>query len=183
VILAAAGIISYRTLPKELFPDVVIPTIMVVTNYPGNSPVDMENLITRPLEKEINTVSGIERLSSSLQDVSNIIVEFETDIDIRSALQDVKDAVDRVIPDLPSDIPADPMVMDIDLSDFPIMNINLSGEFRIDELKRFADFLQEEIELVREISSVEITGIPDREIQINLDPLQMDAHGTKFHGY
>ena len=181
VILAIAGIISYRTLPKELFPDVVIPTVMVVTNYPGNSPVDMENLITRPLEKEINTITGIEKLSSSsLQDNSNIIVEFQTDIDIGSALQDVKDAVDRVIPDLPADIPADPMVMDIDFSDFPIMNINLSGEFRIDELKRFADFLQEEIELVREISSVEITGIPEREIQINVDPLQMDAREISF---
>ncbi|MFO7924549.1 MAG: efflux RND transporter permease subunit, partial [Bacteroidales bacterium] len=181
VILAVAGTISYRTLPKELFPDVVIPTVMVVTNYPGNSPVDMENLITRPLEKEINTITGIEKLSSSsLQDNSNIIVEFQTDIDIGSALQDVKDAVDRVIPDLPADIPADPMVMDIDFSDFPIMNINLSGEFRIDELKSFADFLQEEIELVREISSVEITGIPEREIQINIDPLQMDAMELSF---
>jgi multidrug efflux pump len=180
-ILALAGIISYRALPKELFPDVVIPTVMVVTNYPGNPPIDMENLITRPLEKEINTISGIDKLrSTSAQDNSTIIVEFETDIDIRSALQDVKDAVDRVIPDLPADIPADPMVLDIDFSDFPIMNINLSGEFRIDQLKRFADFLQEEIELVHEISEVEITGIPDREIQINLDPLQMDALELSF---
>jgi multidrug efflux pump len=180
-ILALAGIISYRALPKELFPDVVIPTVMVVTSYPGNPPIDMENLITRPLEKEINTISGIDKLrSTSAQDNSTIIVEFETDIDIRSALQDVKDAVDRVLPDLPADIPADPMVLDIDFSDFPIMNINLSGEFRIDQLKRFADFLQEEIELVHEISEVEITGIPDREIQINLDPLQMDALELSF---
>jgi multidrug efflux pump len=180
-ILALAGIIAYRSLPKELFPDVVIPTVMVVTSYPGNPPIDIENLITRPLEKEINTISGIDQLrSTSAQDNSTIIVEFETGIDIRSALQDVKDAVDRVIPDLPADIPADPMVLDIDFSDFPIMNINLSGEFRIDQLKRFADYLQEEIEMVPEISEVEITGIPDREIQINLDPLQMDALELSF---
>ncbi len=180
-IFALAGIISYRTLPKELFPDVVIPTVMVVTNYPGNPPIDMENLVTRPLEKEINTIAGIDQLrSTSSQDNSTVIIEFETDIDIRYALQDVKDAVDRVMPDLPADLPADPAVMDIDFSDFPIMNINLSGDFSIDELKRFADFLQEEIELVREISEVEITGIPEREIQINLDPLQMDALELSF---
>ena len=181
LILSVAGIFSYRALPKELFPDVVIPTVMVSTTYPGNPPIDMENLITRPLEKEINTISGIDQLrSTSSQDNSNIIVEFQTDIEIRYALHDVKDAVDRVMPDLPEDLPADPIVMDIDITDFPIMNINLSGEFGIDELKRFADFLQDEIELVPEISRVEISGIPDREIQVNLDPLQMDAQELSF---
>ena len=124
LILAVFGIFSYRSLPKELFPDVVIPTIMVKTIYPGNPPVDMENLITRPLENEINTISGIKVLSStSTQDNSDIIVEFQTDVDIKSALQDVKDAVDRVKPDLPADLPADPVVMDIDFSEFPIINI------------------------------------------------------------
>ncbi len=180
-ILTVSGIIAYRVLPKELFPDVVIPTVMVVTNYPGNPPIDMENLITRPLEKEIFTITGINELRSvSAQDNSNIFIEFETDIDLRAALQDVKDAVDRVMPDLPPDLPADPMVLDIDFTDFPIMNINLSGEFRVGELKRFADLLQEELELIAEISEVEITGIPEREIQVNLDPLQMDALELSF---
>jgi multidrug efflux pump len=180
-IFAVAGIFSYRVLPKELFPDIVIPTVMVVTNYPGNPPVDIENLITRPLEKEISNVTGISEMRSfSTQDNSNIVIEFETGIEISTALQDVKDAVDRALPDLPADLPSDPAVLDIDFSDFPIMNINLSGEFRIDELKRFADLLQDEIELLSEISEVEITGIPDREIQINLDPLQMDALELSF---
>ena len=180
-ILAIFGIFSYRSLPKELFPDVVIPTIMVKTIYPGNPPVDMENLITRPLENEINTISGIKVLSStSTQDNSDIIVEFQTDVDIKSALQDVKDAVDRVKPDLPADLPADPIVMDIDFSEFPIININLSGDFSIDELKRFADFLEDEIELIPEISRVDITGIPEREIQININPIQLDAGELSF---
>lgn len=90
-LLALYGIFSYRSLPKELFPDVVIPTIMVQTFYPGNPPVDIENLITRPLENEINTVTGIKKLSSSsTQDNSSIFVEFQTDVDIKQALQDVK---------------------------------------------------------------------------------------------
>jgi multidrug efflux pump len=86
-LLTLFGIISYRSLPKELFPDIVIPTIMVKTIYPGNAPVDMENLITRPLENEINTITGIKKLSSSsTQDNSDIFVEFQTDINIKTAL-------------------------------------------------------------------------------------------------
>jgi len=180
-LFAVFGIISYSSLPKELFPDVVIPTIMVQTIYPGNPPVDMENLITRPLENEINTVTGIKKLSStSTQDNSSIFVEFQTDIDIKAALQDVKDAVDRVKADLPTDLPADPMVMDIDFSEFPIININLSGDYNLNELKRYADFLEEEIEAVTEISKVDITGIDDREIQINVNPLLLDAMDLSF---
>ena len=180
-LFALFGIFSYRALPKELFPDVVIPTIMVQTLYPGNPPIDMENLITRPLENEINTVTGIKKLSSSsTQDNSSIFVEFQTDIDIKAALQDVKDAVDRVKSDLPGDLPADPMVLDIDFSEFPIININLSGDFTINELKRFADYLEEEIEAIQEISKVDITGIDDREIQINVNPMQLNALEISF---
>ena len=180
-ILAIFGIFSYRSLPKELFPDVVIPTILVKTIYPGNPPIDMENLITRPLENEINTITGIKILSStSTRDNSDIIVEFQTDVDIKSALQDVKDAVDRVKPELPSDLPTDPIVLDIDFSEFPIININLSGDFSIDELKRFADYLEDEIEMIPEISKVEITGIPEREIQVNINPIQLDAGELSF---
>jgi multidrug efflux pump len=180
-LFAVFGIFSYRSLPKELFPDIVIPTIMVNTFYPGNPPVDMENLITRPLENEINTITGINILSStSAQDNSSIVIEFRTDVDIKAALQDVKDAVDRVKPDLPADLPADPVVMDIDFSEFPIISINISGDFSIDDLKRFSDYLEDEIELIPEISRVDITGIPDREIQINVNPILLDANELSF---
>ncbi len=180
-IVAVFGILSYRTLPKELFPEVEIPTVLVKTVYPGNPPADMENLVTRPLENEINTITGIRELrSTSSQDNSDIFVEFDTGIDIKDALQDVKDAVDRVKGDLPGDLPSDPMVMDIDFSEFPIININLSGDFSLNELKRFADFLEEEIEDIPEISKVEVTGIEEREIQINADPLKLELYELSF---
>lgn len=180
-LLAVFGFFSYRSLPKELFPDVVIPTVMVQTIYPGNPPIDIENLITRPLENEINTVTGIKKLSSnSTQDNSSIFVEFQTDIEIEDALQDVKDAVDRVKSDLPGDLPSDPVVVDIDFSEFPIINVNLSGDYSINELKRYADFLEEEIEAVTEISKVDITGLDEREIQINVDPIKLDALELSF---
>jgi multidrug efflux pump len=181
LLLTVFGILSYRTLPKELFPDIVIPTVMVKTIYPGNPPTDMENLVTRPLENEINTIKGIKVLrSTSSQDNSDIFVEFQTDTDIKVALQDVKDAVDRVKGDLPGDLPADPIILDIDFSEFPIISINLSGDFSINELKRFADYLVEEIENIPEISKVEVTGIEEREIQVRVDPIKLDAYELSF---
>ncbi len=180
-LIAVFGIFSYRSLPKELFPEVEVPTVLVQTLYPGNPPADMENLVTRPLENEIHTITGIRELrSTSSQDNSDIFVEFETGVDIQEALQDVKDAVDRVNPDLPGDLPSDPMVIDIDFSEFPILNLNLSGEFSMHELKRFADYLEEEIEDVPEVSRVEITGIEEREIQINADPHKMELYQVSF---
>ncbi|MDO8897846.1 MAG: efflux RND transporter permease subunit, partial [Bacteroidales bacterium] len=124
LILAGFGYYSYRSMPKELFPDIVIPTVMVQTLYPGNPPLDIENLVTRELEKEIESVSGIKKMTSlSSQDVSNIFVEFNTDVDIKTALQDVKDAADKAKKNLPDNLPNDPMVTDIDFSEFPILNI------------------------------------------------------------
>ncbi len=177
------GIISYIALPKELFPDINIPTVMVNTIYPGNPPVDMENLVTRPLEKEIESVKGIKNMTSiSSQDASNIFVEFNTNVDIKKALQDVKDAVDKVKGkgDLPDDLPTDPLITDIDFTEFPVINVNLSGNFSLNELKNYAQDLKEEFEAVYEISKVNITGITEREVKINLNPFKMAAMQVSY---
>ena len=167
---------SYISLPKELFPEIKIPTIMVQTIYPGNPPVDIENLISRPLEKEIESVKGIKKLTSvSSQDASSIFVEFNTDVEIKTALQDVKDAVDKAKRDLPDDLLDDPAVEDIDMSEFPVININLSGDFGMNELKDYAEDLSDEFETISEVSKVNITGITEREVSINLDPFKMSA--------
>ncbi|MDA9898193.1 efflux RND transporter permease subunit [Flavobacteriales bacterium] len=180
-LLTLFGIFSYESMPKSLYPDIVMPTIMVQTIYPGNSPADIENLITRPLEKEIKSVKGLKKLTSnSVQDNSSVIVEFNTDIELKVALQDVKDAVDKAKSDLPSDLDMDPMVMDIDFSEFPILNINLSGDFSLDELKIHAEFLQDEIEAFSEISKVEITGLLDKEIKVEVDLHRMESSQVSF---
>lgn len=182
LILGAFGFYTYRSLPKELFPEIVIPTVMVQTIYPGNPPLDIENLITRELEKEIESVKGIKKMTSlSSQDASNIFVEFNTDIDIKSALQDVKDAVDKAKRNLPDNLMDDPMVSDIDFSEFPIININLSGDFSINELKNFAELLEDEIEALSEISKVEITGITEREVKVMVDPYRLQAVDLSFN--
>ncbi len=181
IIILVFGLIGYTTMSRETFPEVVIPNIFVKTIYPGNPPIDIENLITRPLEKEINTINGIKELrSTSTQDNSDIIIEFNTGIDLGDALQDVKDAVDRAKNELPSDLDIDPIIMDLDLNEFPILNINLSGDFSLDELKVFAEFLEEEIETFQEISKVEIKGLDNREIQINIDKHKLDLMKLSF---
>lgn len=175
------GFYSYISLPKELFPEISIPTIMVQTIYPGNPPVDIENLISRPLEKEIESVKGIKKMTSiSSQDASNVFVEFNTDVEIKTALQDVKDAVDKAKSDLPNDLLDDPMVTDIDFSEFPVINVNISGDFSINELKNYAEDLSDEFETISEVSDVNITGITEREVKINLDPYKMASLQVSF---
>lgn len=180
--IALFGLISYLRLPKELFPDVVIPTVLVQTAYPGNSPVDIENLITRPLEKELESVTGIKNLrSTSAQDASMIFVEFNTDVEIKDAVDEVKDAVDKAISELPNDpMRMDPLVMDIDLSEFPILNINLSGDYSLEELKTYAEYLQEKIESVKEVSKADIKGIDEREIKVDIDLYRMESQELTF---
>jgi multidrug efflux pump subunit AcrB len=182
IVLIFAGLFSYLRLPKELFPEIVIPTVFVQTIYPGNPPVDMENLVTRPIEKELESIKGVKEINStSSQDVSTILVEFNTNVDIKAAVQDVKDAVDKVKGDLPNDLPQDPMVMDLDFTEFPIVYINLSGDYSLNELKKYAEYLEDEIEAFPEISKVDIKGLSEREIQINVDPHAMSAREIGFN--
>lgn len=181
ILLAVFGIVAYKTMPMELFPEINMPNIFVKTVYPGNAPIDMENLITRPLEKEIHPITGIKEMRSvSTQDNSDIFIEFNTGVDINVALQDVKDAVDKAKSELPNDLDMDPLVMDFDFNEFPIVNINLSGDYSINELKDYAEYLEDEIESIPEISKVEIKGLNEREIQINVDPYKLETFELTF---
>src|ERR1043165_6839242 len=169
-IITLAGIITYNTLPKESFPEVVFPQIYVSTPYPGAAPKDIENLITKHLEKQMKSLTGVKKITSnSVQDFSNVIIEFRTDVSIADAKRDVKDAVDRAKPDLPTDLPDDPQVIYIDISAFPIMFVNLSGDYDLQTLKRYAELMQDRIEAVKQIRKADIAGALDREIQINVD--------------
>lgn len=180
-LLVFFGLYSYIQMPRESMPEIVIPNIFIQTLYPGNSPIDIENLITRPIEKELKGLKGVKKVSSaSYQDVSTIVVEFNTNVTIKQALQDTKDRVDKAKSELPNDLPSDPLVLDLDLSEFPIMNINISGDFSMRNLKEYAEILQEEFESLKEISEANIRGVEEREIQINVDPYKLDAVGLTF---
>ena len=180
-IIILLGLTTYVALPKALYPDIVLPTILVQTIYPGNPPVDIENLISRPIEKELESVKDVRKISStSSQGASMVMVEFNFDVDISDALSDVKDAVDKVKGDLPNDLPRDPLVMDIDFSEFPFINLNLSGDYSVDELKVYGEIIEDEVEKISEVSKVNIMGIAEKEVEINVDMQKINAMQVNF---
>ena len=177
------GIYKFATLPKEQFPDIVIPTIYVQTIYTGNSPKDIENLVTRPIEKQIKGITGakIKKFTStSQQDYSAIIVEFDTQVKTEVALQKVKDAIDKSKQDLPTDLTQEPTALEVNLSDQPIMYVNLSGDYDMMRLKKFADDLKDKLEDLPQINRIDIVGAPEREFQINVDNYRMQSAGITF---
>lgn len=183
IMILLFGVRSYTTMPKEQFPEIVIPTIIVTTTYSGNSAEDMEQLVTIPLEKELASITGIKKIEgNSINDFSNITVEFNTGITVDKALQEVKDAVDKAKGDrdFPKDLTAGPNVFEINFSEFPIMAVNLSGRYSNNELRSFGEYLQTEIEKLPEISEVKLKGTSEKEIQIDVDWKQMQAKQISF---
>jgi len=183
VFVSMAGIYQFMTLPKEQFPDIVIPTIYVSTPYVGNSPKDIENLVTKPIEKQIKGITGakINKVTStSQQDYSAIVVEFETDVSTDVALQKVKDAVDKAKQDLPTDLTEQPSVVEVSFSDQPIMYVNISGNYDLMRLKKYADDMKDNLEELPQINRVDLVGAPEREFQINVDNYRMQSTGITF---
>lgn len=176
IIISIVGVMSYIGLPKESFPDITVPTIFVNTVNAGNSPTNIENTITKPIEKKLKSVSGIKKVTStSLQDVSVVVIEFNTDVNPDKAKQKVKDAVDEARTDLPQTLTREPMIKEIAFSEIPIMYINIAGAYDLKKLKQYAEDLQDRIEGLREINEAKMVGDLEREIQINLDMYKMQA--------
>ncbi len=176
VFLSLAGILYYQKLPKEQFPDIVVPTIYVTTVYAGSSPTDMENLVAKPLEKQIKAISGVKKITSnSIQDFCNVVVEFNTNVSVETAKQKVKDAVDKAKRDLPQSLTAGPDVIEVNFSDMPIMAVNIAGDYDLAKLKNFADNVKDRVEGLKEITRVDMIGALEREIQVNVDMYKMQA--------
>jgi len=180
-LITILGMMNYYFIPKEQFPQVIIPYIVVNTAYPGTSPEDIENLVTRPIEKQLKSISDVKKITSnSVPDFSSIIVEFDPDLSIETAKQRVRDAVDKSKSDLPTDLPSEPDIMDIDISEMPVMYLNISGNYDLDKLKHYAEIAQDKIEGLKEITRVDIVGALDREIQVNADIFKMQAAKVTF---
>ncbi|WP_262895294.1 efflux RND transporter permease subunit [Hymenobacter lapidiphilus] len=181
LILTIMGIFAYINLGKEKFPDIVIPRIIVATIYPGTSPTDIENLVTRQLEKEIKSVNGVKKISStSNQDYAIVDVEFDSGVDVQYAKQLIKDAVDKASSELPNDLPTPPTVQEVNLSEQPIMNINLAGNMPISQLKKYADDFQDKIEALPEITRVDIIGALDQQVNVDVDLNRLRASRLSF---
>ena len=184
ILIAFIGLTAYNTMPREAFPEVVTPEIYVSTMYPGNAPDDMEKLITRPLEKEIKTITGIDEINStSVQGFSTIHIKFDFNVTPAEALRKVKDAVDKAKadPDFPTDLPAEPNIFEMNFSEMmPVMNINLSGDYSLDQLNKWAEMLEDKLEDLPEVNKVEIRGVPKKEVRISLDLRKMEARELAF---
>ncbi|MBI2401420.1 MAG: efflux RND transporter permease subunit [Gemmatimonadetes bacterium] len=178
--LAIVGIGSYVTIPKESAPEIVVPNIIVNTIYAGVSPGDMETLVTRPLEEELNTIADVKTITStSVEGYSSINVEFEAGVDMNEALQRVREKVDIAKPELP---PAaeEPGIFEINFSEFPIMQVNVAGPHSLERLRQVAEDLQDRLEQIPSVLEVQLAGGLEREVQVDVDLARLKYYGLAF---
>ena len=181
------GISAYFSMARENFPEVKETKIYISTVYPGNTAEDIEKLITDPLEDKVKTVSNVvEVTSTSQEDYSIVIVEFDENISVEQAKQKVKDEIDTETSneDWPTFNGAKiaPNVFNLSMSEeMPILNINISGDYPVYKLKEFAEYLQDEIEDLPEIKKADIRGAQDKEVEVAVDVYKMMAAKVSFN--
>ncbi len=177
LIIIISGVYSYITLPKESFPDIPIPFIIVSTAYEGVSPEDIESLITLKIEKEMAGVKGAKEITStSAEGMSSVVVEFYPDVEIDDALQHVKDKVDQARGELPEDA-EEPTVTEISFADFPIMTVSISGDISPVRLKSIADELEDAFEEIPGVLECDVSGALEREIRLEIEHDRFVAYG------
>ncbi len=180
-IILLFGVSAYVNMPKEQFPDATFPTVFVNTVHFGNSATDIETLVTRPIEKELMSVTGIKDVkSTSMQDYSIITAEYITEIDMNDALRKTKDAVDKAKSELPNDLTQDPLVMEVNTAAIPILTVNVAGNYTNEQLKEYAEYLQDKIEDIDEISEVQMKGALETEVKVDMDIPKMEALRVSF---
>ena len=186
VLILILGAKAYRNMPRESFPEIKETKIYINSVYPGNTAEDIEKLITDPIEDRLKTVSNVvEITSTSQEDYSIVVVEFDENITVEAAKQKVKDEVDSETSseDWPTfnNAKVEPNVFDLSMSEeFPILNINVSGDYPVDKLKVYGEYLESEIEGLQEIKQVDIRGAQDKEVEVAVDIYKMMAAQVSF---
>ncbi|MDD7915494.1 efflux RND transporter permease subunit [Polaribacter ponticola] len=181
------GISAFFEMPRESFPEIKETKIYISSVYPGNTAEDIEKLITDPLEDKLKTVSNVvEITSTSQEDYSMMVVEFDENITVEQAKQKIKDEIDSETSgeDWPTfnGAKVEPNVFALSMSEeMPILNINISGDYTIGKLKEFAEHLQDEIENLKEIKKADIRGVQDKEVEIAVDIYKMMATKVSFN--
>ena len=177
LLLVGGGLFSYLTLPKEAQPSIEIPTIVVTTIYPGASPDDVESVVTQVIEQELGSINGIKEMRSiSTEGVSTIVIEFTPDVAMNEASQQVREGVDIAKSDLPADI-EEPLIDEIDTSEFPILTVNLAAEYSLARLKQVAEDVQDEIEGIPSVLGADLIGGLEREVQVDVDLNVLQGYG------
>ena len=177
---------AYNSMPRENFPEIRETKIYISSVYPGNTAEDIEKLITDPLEDKLKTVSNVvEITSTSQEDYAMVVVEFDEDISVDKAKQKVKDEIDAQTSneDWPTfnGAKVKPNIFELSMSEeMPILNINISGDYTVDKLKEYAEYLQDEIENLEEIKQVDIRGAQEKEVEVAVDIYKMMASSVSF---
>lgn len=178
VIALMWGAFAYETMPRESSPDVEVPAALITTVWPGASATDVEKLITEKIEREIKSLEDVKVYSSSSQaSLSAINVEFESGTDMDENMQALREALDDAERELPNSLPDDPDLEELSVNDLPILSLNLSGDFGLTELKRFAETLQDEFEGVSGVKEVNVSGLPEEQVHLYLDPIKLRGYG------
>ena len=187
LLVTITGLIAYTTMPREDFPEIIENKVYISSVFPGNSAEDVEKLIIKPLEKEIKNISGVEKVTaSSFQDYGMIIAEFSDKVAIEEAKTKIKDKVDIVKadtdwPNLDNGSKVEPSVFELNISEeVPILNINLKGNYTTQQLKKYGEKLQDDIEEIPEVKKVDILGVDDKEVEIAVDIFKMTAAQVSF---
>lgn len=186
VMILIMGISAFLSMPRENFPEIRETKIYISSIYPGNTAEDIEKLITDPLEDKLKTVSNVvEITSTSQEDYSMVVVEFDENITVDQAKQKVKDEIDQETSgeDWPTfnGAKVEPNVFELSMSEeMPILNINISGDYPVDKLKEFGEYLEDEIEDLPEIKKVDIRGAEEKEVEIAVDIYKMMAAQVSF---
>lgn len=181
------GVGAYYSMPRESFPEVKETKIYISSIYPGNTAEDIEKLITDPIEDKLKTVSNVvEITSTSQEDYSIVVVEFDENISVEAAKQKVKDEVDSETSgeDWPTfnGAKVEPNVFDLSISEeMPILNINISGNYPVDKLKEYGEYLEDEIESLPQIKQVDIRGAQEKEVEVAVDIYKMMAAQVSFN--
>ncbi len=180
-ILFIVGFQSYQSLPREGAPEIQIPIVIVAIPYFGVASKDIETLITIPVEKKLKELSDVKEITStSAESSANITIEFEPDIDIDDALQKVRDKVDLAKSDIPQEA-EDPFILEVNLSEFPIMFVSLAGDIGVTELKKIGEEVEDELEQIQGVLEVDLIGGLEREIKVIADADRLDYYGLSFN--
>jgi len=178
LVILAAGFTTYRSLPKEMEPDIDFPYVFIEVMLEGVSPEDAERLLVRPLEQQLRNIEGIkEMIGSATESRGSVTLEFEPDVSVDKALQDVREAVDLAKAELPVDA-EEPRVSEVKFSRFdPMLVVNLGGDVPERMLNRASRELQERIEGVPGVLEATLVGIREELLEIIVDPVAMESYG------
>lgn len=177
-IILIMGCISYFKLGMELIPDVSFPTISVTTEYSGASPEEIAQLITKPLEDQLGTISGLKRLSSqNIEGYSTITLEFYMEVDVNLVTQDVRDKINLAKNNLPDDLEDDPVVHKFDPDSEAVIRLALISDLSPAEIYDLAkETIKPRIERLKDVGNVDIVGGSRREIQVELDQNKLNEY-------